>query len=141
LLIGFIRPDSGIRKQKKIKIGYCPERVILPRFINVYDYLTTLARIKKSQLDSHLLSLFEIPLNQTIHHLSKGNMQKVALITAFLGNPDLIILDEPFSGLDYQSQLKFVDYLKEKQALGKSIMISTHQPKLLESIANKRIDL
>ncbi len=141
LLVGFIRPDRGQIKQKKIKIGYCPERVILPRYIKVYEYLSTLAKVKKAPLDQQLLALFQIPLNQSIHYLSKGNMQKVALLIAFMGNPDLIILDEPFTGLDIDSQIKFADYLKVKQGQGKSIMISTHQPKFLEHLANKRIDL
>jgi len=141
LLIGFIRPDIGERNCRKIKIGYLPERICLPRFINVYEYLKTIAKLKKSSLNFSLFHAFKIPLDQPIYTLSKGNLQKVGLITAFIGNPDFVILDEPFTGLDDDAKDILIHYILEKTEIGQSVMISTHQPEPFIKYANKRIEL
>jgi ABC-2 type transport system ATP-binding protein len=141
MLVGFIRPDIGERYSKKIKIGYLPERICLPRFIKVYEYLTTIAKLKKSNLNFSLFHAFKIPLDQFIHTLSKGNLQKVGLITAFLGEPDFVILDEPFSGLDDEAKAILIDYILRKNEHGQSVMISTHEPSPFLKYANKHIEL
>lgn len=141
LLIGFIRPDEGYIHSRKIKIGYLPERLILPRYIKVYDYLYTLAKIKKASLNFSLFHRFCIPLDQSISTLSKGNLQKIGLVVAFLGNPDFVILDEPFSGLDCDAKKILIDYIIDQNQQGQTIMISTHEPDPFLKYVNKKIEL
>lgn len=141
LLLGFTTPDEGMIEKGKLKIGYLPERINLPLFIKVFQYLETLARLKKSELDQELMMMFNVPLFKSVHTLSKGNMQKLAIISTFLGTPDLIILDEPLSGLDVKTCHIFKDYLKKRRDAGLSILISTHQPELFKDLASRHIIL
>jgi len=141
LLLGFTHPDLGSVQSKKLKIGYLPEKAMLPSFVNVMTYLETLARIKKSKIDQRLLLEFNIPLFKSIHELSKGNQQKLALFSTFMGKPDFIILDEPLSGLDTESACMLKKCLLRKKEEGLSIMISTHQPEFFMEMANQHLKL
>lgn len=137
LILGFKKPDKGFIDKKKLKIGYLPEVMMLPPLIKVSDYLKTLAKVKKDRLSEDMIHLFNIPLFKYIYQLSKGNQQKLAIITTFIGKPDLVILDEPLSGLDQASMHVLKDYLKKRKAEGLSIIVSTHKPELFKDLANK----
>jgi ABC-2 type transport system ATP-binding protein len=141
LVLGYTRPDVGSVEMKKIKIGFLPEKAMLPMFIQVSDYLKTMARIKKGKADDFLIHALQVPMLHGIHELSKGNLQKLAIVSTFMGNPELVILDEPFSGLDQESQGILSDYIKMKQKEGMSFIISTHRPEYFQGFANKTIDL
>jgi ABC-type multidrug transport system ATPase subunit len=141
LLLGFTYPDRGTVKSMKIKIGYLPEKAMLPLFVNVFVYLNTLARLKKSKLDLEFLYQLNIPITKSIHELSKGNQQKLAIFSTFMGNPDLVILDEPLSGLDSESADLFSDYLIKKRNLGVGLLISNHQPDRFMHVCTKHIKL
>jgi ABC-2 type transport system ATP-binding protein len=141
LVLGFIYPDSGSITKRKLKIGYVREKVALPPFVNVLDYLKTYARIKKGTVDMRLVHHFEVPVDKTMYELSKGNQQKVALLCALMGSPNLIVLDEPLSGLDDVTKEKFVHVLTDVYHKGVSIMISTHEPEWFLAVATKHIHL
>lgn len=141
MILGFIYPDSGQILKRKLKIGYVPEKVMLPPFVEVLEYLKTMAKIKKDQLNMQLVHRFLVPINLKIHELSKGNQQKVAIITALMGNPDLLILDEPLSGLDDKMQNIFFEVIKEYSKKEIGIMVSTHEPERFMGIATKHISL
>ena len=139
LVLGFTRPDVGTVVSNKLKIGYLPEKAMLPMFVKVLPYLETLARIKKSKVDEHLLMSFNIPIFKSIHELSKGNQQKLAIVSTFIGKPDLIILDEPLSGLDQESMIILKNYIEAKKKEGMSFIVSTHQPELFKHLASRHI--
>ncbi len=141
LLLGYVRPDHGSRTGHGVKIGYLPEQIMLPRFINVQTYIETLARLKKTTVDETLIHDFEIPLFKSIHALSKGNQQKLALVSTFMGGPDLVILDEPLSGLDVKSRHVVKRVLAEKKAAGLALVVATHQPKFFLSLADEHLVL
>jgi ABC-type multidrug transport system ATPase subunit len=141
LVLGYIYPDQGQIDQKKLKIGFLPEKASLPLFVNVSKYLHTLAKIKKTTMDHELLYDFHVPLSKSIHELSKGNMQKLALVSTFLGKPDLIILDEPLSGLDQESIKVLETYITKRRLEGMSFLISTHQPERFLHLCNKHLVL
>lgn len=141
MILGFIYPDSGAIYKSKLKIGYVPEKVILPPFIEVFEYLKTMAKIKKDQLNLNLVHRFQIPIDRKMHELSKGNQQKVAIITALMGHPNLIIFDEPLSGLDEAMQDVFFDVIREYYHLGVTMMVSTHEPHRYMDLATKHISL
>ncbi|PKK88615.1 MAG: hypothetical protein CVV62_01860 [Tenericutes bacterium HGW-Tenericutes-7] len=87
------------------------------------------------------IEFITLPLFQSVHTLSKGNQQKLAIVSTFLGTPDLIILDEPLSGLDVKTCHIFKDYLKKRRDEGLSILISTHQPELFKDLCSRHIIL
>ncbi len=141
LILGFIHPDTGKIEKRKLKMGYLPEKVVLPPFIPVMEYLLTMARIKKDTLDPTLLHILEVPLDKSIHQLSKGNQQKIAFISACMGKPHLLILDEPFSGLDEVMKEKMVELIEKRHHQGTSILISTHEPERFLHLATKHLRL
>jgi ABC-2 type transport system ATP-binding protein len=141
MILGFIRPDVGLIDKKKLKIGYLPEKMMLPPFIKAFDYLETMARIKKDQVNMDYIYRLEVPLNASIYELSKGNQQKLGILQAFMGHPKLIVLDEPFSGLDEKSAEIVVDILEEIMQEGVSFLISTHQPERFRHLWTEHIEL
>ena len=70
--------------------------------------------------------------NRKIEELSKGNQQKIQFILALLHDPGLLILDEPFTGLDPLNQLLLKEIIQEKREEGKTIVFSTHQMEQVE---------
>lgn len=141
MMIGFTKPDIGSVSRKKAKIGYLPEELMLPLFVNTMTYLKNIARIKHGKVDESLVSEFQIPMFKSIIELSKGNRQKLALVSTFIGNPKIIILDEPLSGLDNVAK----DILKNKLIMlkneGKGIVISTHDPHFFSDLFDRHIAL
>lgn len=142
LILGFIKPDVGeIIKEKSIKFNYLPEKTYLPYFQTAYDYLYLISKLKNVELDIKLLVELNIPLYKKIGHLSKGNYQRVAIAATLIGNSDLIILDEPLSGLDRKTCNTLKRIIKRLLEEGKSIIISTHNPKVFEKMATYHLAL
>ena len=74
--------------------------------------------------------------NKRLDTLSKGNQQKIQLITALAHNPDIVILDEPFSGLDPVNAMLLKDVVKEQISLGKIVLFSSHQMSYIEEFCD-----
>lgn len=110
-------------------IGYAAGDMELPMRLTGRQYLSFVARQSggnhKERLDD-LCKRFQPELNKRIKDLSRGNKQKIALIAAFLTDPELIILDEPTSGLDPVMQIVFLDLIRETQARGATVFMSSH---------------
>jgi ABC-type multidrug transport system ATPase subunit len=141
LILGFIKPDEGEIKRKKIKMSYLPEHILLPPFIKVKAYIEGFAKIKKADIDWEVIESFELPLNKSIYELSKGNIQKLGIILTMLGSSDLLIFDEPLSGLDDHMKCLFIDHLKYLKSSGKSFIISSHEPNRFLPIIDEHIRL
>ena len=75
------------------------------------------------------------------YHLSGGQKKWVALAAVMALNPDVLVLDEPFAGLDRKKEEWLLDFLKELKASGKTLIIATHKEDLLAGIADKKIEL
>ena len=126
------------------RIGYLPEERGLYRRMTVLDQLVFLAEIhglKKARVLPDIQRWLErVDLAQwakkKVEELSKGMRQKVQLIGTVLHQPDLLILDEPFSGLDPINQELFRDLLTEYRQQGKSVVLSTHGMELAERLCD-----
>ena len=128
----------------KIGIGYLPEeRGLYPKKI-IIDQLTYFAELKGmsrkeavNAIDYWLdrLGMAEYR-NKKLETLSKGNQQKIQLITALAHNPDIIILDEPFSGLDPVNAMLLKDVVKEQISKGKIVLFSSHQMSYIEEFCD-----
>ena len=142
MMLDIYKPDEGeilfnglsINDDFKNNIGYLPEERGLYKNMKVLDTLLYLAelkdkkgkKIKKSALE--YLEKFELldRKNSKIEDLSKGNQQKVQFISTIIHDPDLILLDEPFSGLDPVNIELFVKTINDLKQAGKIIILSTH---------------
>ena len=142
MILNILEPDEGevLYNGEKIdhnisdKIGYLPEVGSLIDSYTVYEqclYYGRMKSMKTEQIKSNMFDLLERfgiteYANMKIKELSKGNKQKIQFIIALLHNPDLIILDEPFSGLDPVSVEYFKKIILELRDQGKTIMFSSH---------------
>ena len=140
LIAGIINPTRG---QLRVttgeatwpSIGYKPERLLFPGNLVVSQYLEMIAglcNIGRAQTDTVVLeSLARVNLlaaaNKQIKTLSKGMRQRLGLAQALIGDPDLLLLDEPSSGLDPEGQEEMQTYIEELRAAGKTVLMSTHQ--------------
>ena len=128
----------------KIGIGYLPEeRGLYPKKF-IIDQLTYFAELKgmsrkaaTQSIDYWLdrLGMTEYR-NKRLDTLSKGNQQKIQLITALAHDPDIVILDEPFSGLDPVNAMLLKDVVKEQIAKGKIVLFSSHQMSYIEEFCD-----
>ena len=152
MIMNILRPDNGtillngnpISEADYPKIGYLPEERGLYRKMKLLDtivYFGTLKGLSKIDSKQHAelyLDRFDLKdyTNRKIEELSKGNQQKVQFIIAILHNPDLIILDEPFSGLDPVNQMILKEIITEFHNAGKTIVFSTHQMEQVEKLCH-----
>ena len=128
----------------KIQIGYLPEeRGLYPKKL-IIDQLVYFAELKGMSKREAVKSVdyWLQRLNMTeyrgkrIDTLSKGNQQKIQLITALAHNADIIILDEPFSGLDPVNAMLLKDVVKEQIKKGKIVLFSSHQMNYIEEFCD-----
>ncbi|MBO3746727.1 ATP-binding cassette domain-containing protein [Streptosporangiaceae bacterium NEAU-GS5] len=131
LLGGLLRPGSGVVEGRPAVIGYAPERFPSSQPFTVIAYLRQMAAIRgvdpggipvwaeRLQMD-HLLP-------QRLRDLSKGSAQKVGLAQALLPEPGLLILDEPFAGLDAAARAALPDIVSEVAARDGIVVVSDHQ--------------
>ena len=128
----------------KIGIGYLPEeRGLYPKKI-ILDQLTYFAELKgmsrKAAMQSIDYWLDRLGMTEyrskRLDTLSKGNQQKIQLITALAHDPDIVILDEPFSGLDPVNAMLLKDVVKEQIAKGKIVLFSSHQMSYIEEFCD-----
>ena len=125
--------------RKSVNFAYLPEERGLYPKTKVIDQLLYFAALKNMPKDKALKEINELAkilkieeyLNMEAEKLSKGNQQKVQILIAFQNDPELIILDEPFSGLDPVNSLLVADLIKKKKK-DKIIVLSSHQMSIVE---------
>lgn len=141
---GSIFIDGEPIDRRKIGIGYLPEeRGLYPKKL-IIDQLVYFAELKGmkrkeaiEEIDKWLVRLDMMEYrNKKLSVLSKGNQQKIQLITALAHNPDIIILDEPFSGLDPVNAMMLKDVVREEIAKGKVVLFSSHQMSQIEEFCD-----
>jgi ABC-2 type transport system ATP-binding protein len=155
LATGLIEPTSGeilfagrpIQEDPmayRQRIGYVPEEPHLYTHLSGLEYLVMVAQLRDMDRNSanhrihELLRLFGMHGDRdvAISSYSKGMRQKILLIAALMHNPDLILLDEPFSGLDVGSSLILRSLIKELAARGKIVLFSSHELETVERVCS-----
>lgn len=142
---GEVYLDGNPINKQKIRIGYLPEeRGLYPKhkIMEQLVYFASLQGIDKKTAINNANALFnrlniEEYKNRRLDTLSKGNQQKVQLIATLITNPDLIILDEPFSGLDPVNASLLKDLVKDLIKDGKLVLFSSHQMNYIEEFCNE----
>ena len=156
MILGIIKKDSGDISwngksvtRENVNFGYLPEERGLYPKSKIYDQLMYFANLKgMSKIDAdksirYWLDKLKVSeyINYTAEKLSKGNQQKIQFITAVLHNPDLIVLDEPFSGLDPVNTEILSNIMKELVEDGKYIIMSSHQMSSVEEFCTDLVIL
>lgn len=157
MLVGFTKPDQGNIKIRignhhfseipAQKLGYLPEDRGLygeKTLLQNLHYFAALQGVTKKEAQENIdywLERFDLTdrANEPLKSLSKGNQQKIQLISAILHSPDIVILDEPFSGLDPINQEKVVEFLAELKQQGMTVLLSAHQMAMVEKLADRML--
>jgi ABC-2 type transport system ATP-binding protein len=156
MIVGLIHPSRGqvlfeghsIEKQIiefKTRLGYVPEETLLYSHLSGREYLQLAGRLRSMPENllimkiDELLQLFSLTASKysPISGYSRGMKQKIMLIAALLHNPDILILDEPLSGLDVTSILIVRNLLKSLAAEGKAILYCSHVLEVVEKICSR----
>lgn len=152
MIVNILIPDSGsitlfgqkLTREAQDRIGYLPEERGLYKRMKVVDQLRFFAELKnvnrrvaEERIDSWLarLKLSEWKNKKSIE-LSKGMQQKIQFLTAILHDPDLLVFDEPFSGLDPVNVELLKDIVIDLKREGKAIIFSTHQMEIAEKVCD-----
>jgi ABC-2 type transport system ATP-binding protein len=158
MLAGLIQPSDGeilfdgknIKKDVtayKARIGYVPEQSEIYPHLSAYEYLLMVGRLRRlpegplrDKIEA-LLSLFGLDgdMLSSISSYSKGMRQKVLLAAALLHNPDVLLLDEPLSGLDVTTSMVVKDIVHQLARENKIILYSSHVLEVTEKICNRVI--
>lgn len=155
MIMGITAPDRGRivynvgaaeeNRIPKHRVGYLPEERGLYKEARVMDVLLFLAGIKgmdRATAKARALEWLErFGLKEyayaKVNQLSKGMAQKVQFISAILHEPDLVVLDEPFSGLDPVNQDLFKDEIRRLASKGSAVLLSSHQMNMVEELCDR----
>jgi ABC-2 type transport system ATP-binding protein len=155
IILDIFKPDAGtvsvfggpMDELKKNRIGYLPEERGLYQDIRLERalvYLSTLKGLSTTEARRRIhiwLERFDLSQHRRkrIKELSKGMQQKAQLIVTFVHEPELVIIDEPFSALDPVNTQMVKDLLREERAKGTTIVMSTHQMHQVEALCDRLV--
>ncbi len=155
MITDILKPDSGeivldgsrVGGDSRRQIAYLPEERGLYRRVSPIDVLVYYGQLKGlSPHAAHaaglaLLARMELAdwATKQVQALSKGMQQKVQFCTALIGDPRLLILDEPFTGLDPLNTQLFEEILAERRAAGSTVLLSTHQMNKVEELCDRAL--
>lgn len=158
ILAGLLEPNAGkiyfndkninqdLVTYKK-RIGYIPEQGDLYAHLNAQEYLQLVGRLRQipeNKLNQKINGLMEqlglsLEMYLPISSYSRGMKQKVLIASALLHNPDILLLDEPLTGLDVTTTLVFKDILNRLSRMGKIILFSSHILEVVERLCSRVI--
>ena len=150
LVMGFIRATSGTLNVLGLnpwtdapalhaRVAWLPGDVRLPEALSGREWLeyqSSVARIERTRIPA-LAQEWEVPINQPMRTLSKGNRQKVALLRLLASDAELLVLDEPTSGLDPLAQEKLLSVLRERARSGVTVFFSSHSLAEVQTLCDR----
>lgn len=147
MILGLVAKDQGeIIIPEGITIGYSPETPYFPPFltgIEVLQYYGALQKLPKNELKDtceRLMELVGLENDKTkIKFYSKGMLQRLALAQALLGNPQVLILDEPCAGLDAMGRIEMIELIAKLKKQGKTILMNSHILNDIEKVCDEGI--
>jgi len=139
MLMGFQSPTAGTAtvlgadvrdaealREARADVGYLPAHPSFDGDVTGGAFLDFQAELKGDARRAELLELFDPPLDRKIREYSTGNAQMLAIIQAFMHDPDLVVMDEPRSGLDPLKQERFNEFVREERDRGLTVFFSSH---------------
>ncbi|MER7489193.1 ABC transporter ATP-binding protein [Streptomyces sp. NPDC126497] len=130
ILSGDLRPDSG-RVDLVGTRGYCPQHPVLDEELTVRQHLRLFQVAYRLPDPGHALRLVDALsaagyLDTPVKVLSGGTLQKLNLVLALMHDPDVVLLDEPYQGFDWETYLRFWDLAQELKGRGRTVIIVSH---------------
>ena len=139
-LMGFLKPGQGSATingldcwtdsaEIKKLIGYVPGEIAFPDASTGLDFFRGQAKllgVKDGSYANYVIKQLQLDPTAKLNRMSKGMKQKSAIVAAFMGDREILILDEPTTGLDPLMRVRFIDILNEEKKKGKTIFMSTH---------------
>lgn len=147
MILSLVKKDEGtIEIPGDVTVGYSPETPYFPPFltgVEVLLYYGALQKIPKDNLKGEceeLLHLVGLSEEKTkIKFYSKGMLQRLALAQAMLGNPSVLILDEPCAGLDAMGRIEMIELIMKLKIAGKTILMNSHILSDIEKVCDEGI--
>lgn len=150
-IMGFLKPNSGDivvkgldayndATETKKYIGYVPGEIAFPDLKSGNEFIKFQAEflnLKDLSYANELVKILNIDLRANPRKMSKGMKQKTAIIAALMNDSDILLLDEPTTGLDPLMRKSFVEVLKKEKEKGKTILISSHIFQELEELCDR----
>lgn len=150
-IMGFIKPTSGkievlgkdpwTHADEIVKhIGYVPGEISFPDLKTGSEFLKSQAEfldLKDMSYAEYLIEKLQLDPRANLKRMSKGMKQKTAIVAALMANPDIIILDEPTTGLDPLMRDAFLEIIKDEHNKGKTIFMSSHMFEELETTCDR----
>lgn len=150
-LMGFLKPQKGSatingkdcwKNSAEIKkyIGYIPGEIVFLDAPTGSEFLKRQAKLlglKDMSYAEELIKKLQLDPTANLKRMSKGMKQKTAIVAAFMADPEILILDEPTTGLDPLMRAEFIDIINEEKKKGKTIFMSSHMFEEVESTCDK----
>lgn len=150
-LMGFIQPDSGNASiygkdtwknsfELKPYVSYVPGEIAFPKLASGTAFLKLQAEylgVTDFSYMNKLIKMFQLDPTANLKRMSKGMKQKTALVAALMADRDILILDEPTTGLDPLMREVFLDLIREEKAEGKTIFMSGHIFEEIEEVCDR----
>lgn len=150
-MMGFLKPRSGSATidgldcwrdsaEIKRKVGYIPGEIAFPDAPTGSAFLkrqADLLGLKDMSYAEYIIKKLQLDPTANLKRMSKGMKQKTAIVAAFMNDPEILILDEPTTGLDPLMRAGFVDFLNEEKKKGKTIFMSSHMFEEIEDTCDK----
>lgn len=147
VMMDFVRADKGAIKiagldshkdavKLKTKIGYLPADYYLYSNWSGDDHIRLVSSLKGSKQDLQYAKMLALNTRTKVKNLSTGNRQKLAIILALIGNPKILILDEPTRGLDPMLQNQVYDILRDFKSNGGTVFMSSHNLPEVEKVCD-----
>ena len=156
LLLGLLKPDSGTVKIHGINpyknpiearklVGFVPEELTIYEHLTPHEFLHVIGEIHEMSRDEtqkridDLLDLFQLGhvIHQKMSSFSRGMKQKIMISSSVIHNPEVLLLDEPLSGMDVNAVLVFRDLIQDFSKQGKTIIYSSHIVEVVERVCDK----
>lgn len=150
-LMGFLKPQSGVATingldtwkesaEIKKKVGYIPGEIAFPDAPTGTEFLkrqADLLGLKDMSYANYIIEKLQLDPTANLKRMSKGMKQKTAVVAALMANPEILILDEPTTGLDPLMRREFIEILDEEKKKGKTIFMSSHMFEEVEHTCDK----
>ncbi len=150
-LMGFLKADKGLvtvkgldcwTKSNEVKksVGYIPGEIAFPDYNTGTEFLKEQAKllgVKDMSYSEKIISMLQLDPTANLKRMSKGMKQKTAIVAALMANPEILILDEPTTGLDPLMRAEFVKLILEEKRKGKTILMSSHMFEEVEETCDR----
>lgn len=150
-IMGFLKPDNGkvtiygldsyLESEKTKKyIGYVPGEIAFPDLKTGTEFIksqTEFFNLNDMSYANYLIDKLQLDPTANLKRMSKGMKQKTAIVASLMNNSEILILDEPTTGLDPLMRVSFLDIIEKEKQKGKTILISSHLYEELEKICDR----